>query len=85
MKKDIKIQSKNDYKKEFLNNRIFESKNKSRAIWKIIRSEINGLPKKCDNIIVIHENNIISDPIGVGNMFSDFLREVFFLLAFYDL
>lgn len=78
MKKDTKIQSKNDYKKEFLNNRIFESKNKSRAIWKIIRSEISNSPKKCDNIIVIHENNIISDPIGVGNTISDFLREVFF-------
>jgi len=48
------------------------SKNKSKSTWRIIKSELNGSLKTSDNISILQNNYIISDPKLVANILNDF-------------
>jgi len=71
LKQDVKVQSNND-KKSFFDNKILNSKNKSRTTWRLIKSEFNNLQNKSDNINVLAGTKIISNPKHVGNVLNDF-------------
>ena len=63
---------KRNSKKKFQITQFEKNKNKSSDVWKSIRALVNIKPSKSTNIKLMDgENNLISDPRIIGNMFND--------------
>ena len=63
---------KRDGKKKFQIAQFEKNKNKSADVWKNIRALVNIKPSKSTNIkLMDDDNNLISDPNTIGNIFND--------------
>ena len=63
---------KRDGKKKFQIAQFEKNKNKSTDVWKNIRALVNIKPSKSTNIkLMDDDNNLISDPNTIGNIFND--------------
>ena len=62
----IKRDSKNTYNKNYF----YNNKHKSSEIWKGIRIIVNIKTKKASNTKLLINNNLISDPSKIGNIFN---------------